>query len=188
MRVAVGSLMQETNTLVPFKTTLDAFRSYYLRRGQEVLDGYGAARVEVPAMLSVLRAAAIEPVPLIAARAMAGGYVTREAFGALVDELVERLKQAGPVDGVLLALHGAMAVEDEPDGEAEIIERVRAVIPRNVPVGVSLDLHGHITQRMLQPNTFLIGYRRSPRISTCTRRANASRGCSSRRCRASAGR
>ena len=37
MRVAVGSLMQETNTLVPFKTTLDTFRSYYLRRGQEVL-------------------------------------------------------------------------------------------------------------------------------------------------------
>lgn len=164
MRVAVGSLMQETNTLVPFKTTLDTFRSYYLRRGQEVLDGYGAARVEVPAMLAVLRAAAIEPVPLLAAHAMAGGYVTREAFDTLLGELVDRLKNAGPVDGVLLALHGAMAVEDEPDGEAEIIERVRAVIPRTVPVGVSLDLHGHITQRMLQPNTFLIGYREYPHI------------------------
>ncbi len=164
MRVAIGSLMQETNTLVPFKTTLDTFRAYYLRRGQEVIDGFGAARVEVPGMLSVLREAGIAPVPLLAAHAMSGGYVTREAFGTLVDELVDRLRKAGPVDGVLLALHGAMAVEDEPDGEGEILERVRAALPAAVPVGVSLDLHGHIMPRMLQPNTFLIGYREYPHI------------------------
>src|SRR6188474_3516622 len=152
MRIAIGSLMQETNTLVPFKTTLETFRATYIRRGQEVIDGYGAARVEVPGFLAVLRAAGAEPVPLIAAHAMSGGYVTREAFNTLLGELIARLKAAGPVDGVLLALHGAMAVEDEPDGEGEILERVRAAIPGHVPVGVSLDLHGHITPRMLQPN------------------------------------
>lgn len=164
MRVAIGSMMQETNTLVPFKTTLDTFKSYYLRRGQEVLDGYGAAKVEVPGFLSVLREAGIEPVPLLATHAMAGGYVTREAFGTLLDEMIDRLRKAGSVDGVLLALHGSMAVEDEPDGEGEILERVRAVLPAKVPIGVSLDLHGHITKRMLQPNTFLIGYREYPHI------------------------
>src|SRR5262245_64081880 len=134
MRIAIGSLMQETNTLVPFKTTLDTFRATYIRKGQEVIDGYGAARVEVPGFLSVLRAAGAEPVPLIAAHAMSGGYVTRQAFDALVDELVARLRAAGKVDGVLLALHGAMAVDDEPDGEGEILERVRAVIPAHLPV------------------------------------------------------
>jgi microcystin degradation protein MlrC len=164
MRVAIGSMMQETNTLVPFKTTLDTFRSYYLHRGPEMLTGYGAAKVEVPGFLAVLREAGTEPVPLLATHAMAGGYVTREAFGALLDEMIDRLRKAGPVDGVLLALHGAMAVEDEPDGEGEIIERVRAALPAKAPIGVSLDLHGHITQRMLQPNTFLIGYREYPHI------------------------
>jgi microcystin degradation protein MlrC len=164
LRIAIGSLMQETNTLVPFKTTLETFRATYIRRGREVIDGYGAARVEVPGFLSVLRAAGAEAVPLIAAHAMSGGFVTRQAFDTLVDELVERLKAALPVDGVLLALHGAMAIEDEPDGEAEILERVRAALPGHVPIGVSLDLHGHITPRMLQPNVFLIGYREYPHI------------------------
>jgi microcystin degradation protein MlrC len=164
MRIAIGSLMQETNTLVPFKTTLDTFRATYIRRGQEVIDGYGAARVEVPGFLAVLRDAGAEPVPLLAAHAMSGGFVTREAFRTLLDDLVARLKAAGKIDGVLLALHGAMAVEDEPDGEGEIIERVRAAVPGHVPIGVSLDLHGHITPRMLQPNVFLIGYREYPHI------------------------
>jgi len=164
MRVAVGSLMQETNTFVPFRTTVETFRSHYIRRGREVLEGFGDARVEVPGFLSVLAEAGIAPVPLLAAHALSGGYVTRAAFDELLGELVARLEEAGPVDGVLLALHGAMAVEDEPDAEAEILERVRSVLPAGTPIGVSLDLHGHITPRMLQPGVFLVGYREYPHI------------------------
>ena len=82
----------------------------------------------------------------------------------LLGELVDRIAQAVPLDGVLLALHGAMTVEDEPDAEGEIIERIRAALPPGTPLGVSLDLHGHITPRMLQPDTFLIGYREYPHI------------------------
>jgi microcystin degradation protein MlrC len=55
-------------------------------------------------------------------------------------------------------------VEDNPDAEGEIIERLRAILPADRPIGVSLDLHGHITPRMLQPATFLIGYREYPHI------------------------
>jgi microcystin degradation protein MlrC len=76
----------------------------------------------------------------------------------------QRLRDAGQVDGLLLALHGAMLVEDNPDAEGEIIERMRAILPAGRPIGVSLDLHGHITERMLQPGTFLIGYREYPHI------------------------
>jgi microcystin degradation protein MlrC len=103
-------------------------------------------------------------VPLLAAHAGSSGPVERAAFEALLGEMLTRLGEAGPVDGVLLALHGAMTLEDEPDAEGEILERVRAVLPPATPIGVSLDLHGHITPRMLQPNTFLIGYREFPHI------------------------
>ena len=162
MRVAVGSLMQETNTFAPFRTTLSSFESYYLHRGAALLTGFGAARVEVPGFLDVLAAAGVEVAPLLAAHAGSGGRVARADFDALAGELADRLAAAGPVDGVLLALHGAMVLEDAPDAEAEIIARVRAVLPPGTPVGVSLDLHGHITPAMLQPGTFLIGYRDYP--------------------------
>src|SRR6185437_9812144 len=63
-----------------------------------------------------------------------------------------------------LALHGALVVEDAPDGDGEIIERLRARLGPKVPIGVSLDLHGHITPRKLEANTFLIGYQEYPHI------------------------
>jgi microcystin degradation protein MlrC len=164
MRIAIGSLMQETNTFVPFRTTLRTFENYYLHRGDALLHGFGDARVEIPAFLHVLAEAGVEPVPLLAAHAGANGPVQRDAFDALVDELTSRLIAAGHVDAVLLALHGAMVVDDEPDAESEILERVRAVIPAGTPIGVSLDLHGHITPRMLQPDVFFVGYREYPHI------------------------
>src|SRR6516225_237898 len=112
--------MQETNTFAPGRTDLETFRSHYVRRGAELLEGFGAARVEVPGFLSVLRAAGAEPVPLIAAYAASGGPVTRDAFDILVGEIAVRMRAEAGIDGVLLALHGAMVVEDEPDAESEI--------------------------------------------------------------------
>jgi len=90
--------------------------------------------------------------------------VTRAAFEHIMCDVEARLTQAGAIDAVLLALHGAMCVEDESDAESEIIERVARVLPAGTPIGISLDLHGHITQSMLQPNVFLIGYREYPHI------------------------
>lgn len=164
LRVAVGSLFQETNTFVPFNTTLETFASQYVWRGEELLHGFSTARVEVSGFLSVLRAAGATVVPTFSAYAASGGPLTRAAFETLLGELADRIERALPLDGVLVALHGAMTVEDEPDAEGEIIERIRARIPPGTPLGVSLDLHGHITPRMLQPDAFLIGYREYPHI------------------------
>jgi microcystin degradation protein MlrC len=38
------------------------------------------------------------------------------------------------------------------------------VVGPGVPIGVSLDLHGHITSAMLQPGVFYVGYREYPHI------------------------
>jgi microcystin degradation protein MlrC len=164
MRIAIASLMEEANSFSPIPTNVATFESYYVYRGGELLTRYGEARTEVPGFLAVLKEAGAEPVPLIAAYAAASGTVTREAFDVLVGEMEERLGSAGPVDGLLLALHGALVVEDQPDGDGEVIARMRRVLGPNVPIGVSLDLHGHITPLKLQPGTFLIGYREYPHI------------------------
>jgi microcystin degradation protein MlrC len=163
-RIAVGQLSQETNHFVPMRTTVEDFAARLLLHGDEILSGYGAALVEVPGFLAVLRDRGAEPVPLLCAGADSGGPVTRAAFETLLGELLHRLESAGRIDGVLLALHGAMVLEDSDDPEAEIISRVRARLPAGTPVGVSLDLHGHVTQDMLQPDVHLVGYRAYPHI------------------------
>jgi microcystin degradation protein MlrC len=164
MRIAVGQFFQESNTFSPIPTTVETFQSVYLRRGEELLTGFGDSRVEIPAFLATLKEAGAEAVPLLAACALASGPLTRETFESIMRELEARLAGAGTLDGVLLALHGAMCIEDEPDAESEILERVRRVLPAQIPIGVSLDLHGHVTPRMLQPKVFYVGYREYPHI------------------------
>lgn len=164
-RVAVGQLAQETNSFVPFRTTLDHFARRCLRRGGAVLDGWDGERTEVPGILSVLRAAGVEAVPLLCAAADSGGPVTVEAFEALLGGLVDALQAAGPVDGVVLALHGAMVLDGSDwwdDPEAEVLRRVRAVLPPGTPVVASLDLHAHVTPALLQHGVALVGYHEYP--------------------------
>src|SRR5579862_4907397 len=164
MRIAVGQFFQESNTFSPLPTTLETFEAVYLWRGAQLLSAYGDSRVEVPGFLATIKRAGAEPVPLLAASALAGGPLTRDTFETIMTELESRITAAGALDGVLLALHGAMCIEDEPDAESEIVERVRRALPAGTPIGVSLDLHGHITARMLQPGVFYVGYREYPHI------------------------
>src|SRR3569833_127900 len=163
MRVAIAEFKQETNSFVPFTTTVKTFEDQYLHRGADILTAFGDARLEVPGALDGFREAGVEVVPLLATMAMASGTVERKSFDILMSEILDRLRAAGPVDGVFLALHGAMIIEDEPDAEAEIVRRVRAVVPGK-PITVSLDLHGHITAAMLPPGVAYIGYREFPHI------------------------
>ncbi len=164
MRIAIAQFMQETNSFVPFVTTVQTFADQYLYRGAEMLTAFGSARLEIPGAIAALKAARADIVPLIAAMAMASGTVERASFETLLGDILTRLEAAGPVDGIYLALHGAMILEDQPDAEAEIVARVRQKVGPGIPIAVSLDLHGHITSAMLQPDVAYIGYREFPHI------------------------
>ncbi len=144
MRIAIGSLIHETKPGAPL-TRMEAFA---LHREQAVL-------AALPAFADALHGADI--VPLIAAEAPPGGPLMRETFHVLAIELVHRLAARRPVDGVLLALHGGMAVEDEPDAVGELLERVRNVLPPGLPIGVALNPGADITPRMCQPGVIFGG-------------------------------
>lgn len=161
-RVAIGQLAQEGNHFTGTLTRLEDFTRRCLLRGDEILRGFAGARTEVPAFMDVLREAGAEIVPTLCAAAESGGPVEQQCFESLLSELVRRIAEASPLDGVLLALHGAMVTEALDDPEAEIIARLRAALPPGTPIGVSLDLHAHVTPAMLQPDVFLIGYREYP--------------------------
>jgi len=162
VRIALAQIIQESNTFVPFSTTLDHFSAQYIRRGYEVFDHLGDAKIELTGMLSVINAAGADPIPLLSTHGSCGGPLTRKCFDTLLDYLKKELSEVLPVDGMLLALHGSMAAEDEEDCESEILENVRELLPENTPIGVSLDLHAHITPRMLQPDVFFVGYSAYP--------------------------
>src|SRR5580693_755807 len=84
MRIAVAEFKQETNTFVPFTTTVETFTEQYLHRGADMLTAFGKARLEIPGALDAIREAGAVPVPLLATMAMASGTVERKSFDILM--------------------------------------------------------------------------------------------------------
>jgi microcystin degradation protein MlrC len=166
LRVAVGALLFEGNTLSPVVTGRADFASKYLVSGEEIPATLASTSTEVGGALEVFRGADVEVVPLIATHGGAGGRVAGKCYREFRDELLERLKAAGRVDGVYLALHGAFIAEGTDDAEGEILAAVAGIVGREVPIAVSCDLHGHITPAMTRHAQILIGYREYPHDDT----------------------
>ena len=109
------------------------------------------------------------------AAASPSAHVTADAFERITGELISRLKQALPVDGVYLDLHGAMVVETYDDGEGEILRRVREAVGPRVPVVASLDLHANVTRAMFVQADALVAYRTYPHTDMAETGARAAR-------------
>jgi microcystin degradation protein MlrC len=164
VRIAIGQFMEESNTFVRQRADLEHFRGTQLLYGPEVVERLRGTRAEVGGFLDTLDPAGVEVVPTVAANAVSSGPVTRAAFEHVRDALLERLAAAGPVYGVLLALHGAMVLEDAPDGEGELLAAVRTAIGPGVPLVATLDLHATITPRMVAEADALVGYDTYPHV------------------------
>jgi microcystin degradation protein MlrC len=89
-------------------------------------------------------------------------WSTRETFDHFLDGMIEELRAAMPVDGVYLALHGAMGVRDVPRPEAEIARRVREVVGPDVPIAATFDLHGNEDAEFLRQADFSFVTKRYP--------------------------
>ena len=97
------------------------------------------------------------------------GLMTADAFERLSTELTDLLRRHGPWDAVLLAQHGAAVAEGMPDADGEFISRVRATVGPDVPIGVSLDLHANISERMIENATVTVLYRTNPHLDASER-------------------
>jgi microcystin degradation protein MlrC len=167
LRIAVGSIFQETNHFAAIRTDLKLFRNSFLLEGQPLFS-LASTDCEVGGILKVCEEEAVEVVPLLAARSVSGGPLTAACYAYLKQGLLERLRSAGPVDGVVLAMHGAMGVEGEDDPEGEILAEIRTFLNPDVPVVMTLDLHAHVTDRMVAHATGLISFRHYPHDDTYT--------------------
>ncbi|MFN8592559.1 MAG: M81 family metallopeptidase [Thermomicrobiales bacterium] len=164
MRVAIAELKQESNTFVPRATTLADFDAWHHWRDAAVVAGLANTNSEIAGFLDVLTEAEIAPVPILATFAMSGGKVTPDAYATLLAELLSGLREQGPYDGVLLALHGAMVTANDDDPDGAIIAAVRAAIGPDIPLVVTMDLHGNVTAKCVTYADAIVGFRTSPHI------------------------
>ena len=166
MRIVTGGIAQETNTFQWQPTTLaDFHRPGFgtVARGQQMLDREGTGTV-YGGIVAEAKALGVDLLPTTYGWVMPGGRVMREAFDTLRDEILVGLRAALPVDGVLLVLHGAMALADHDDAESLLIRAVRDLVGPEVPIVAPLDLHTNLSDEMVAGVNAFVGYKEYPHV------------------------
>jgi len=168
LRIAVGGFMHETNTFQPQLTTYEDFAEAADRpplvRGPDVLTRFEGINTSIAGALSVLCDTGATLLPLPWASTTPAGYVTRDTFERITAMILEDLKEALPLDGIYLSLHGAMVAEHVEDAEGELLARIRAVVGSDLPIVASLDLHSNTTPLMFAATDGLVGYCTYPHV------------------------
>jgi len=162
LRIFTAGFETETNTFSPIPTGWASFERNLIVRfteGPVPLVGHTGP------MLAWRAAAQRDGHTLIegfSASAEPAGRVLQPVYEQLRDELLDDLRAALPVDVVLLNMHGAMAATLEDDCEGDILRRAREIAGPQAVIGAELDLHCHITERMVANATALVTFKEYP--------------------------
>ena len=171
-RVAAAQIAHETNVFSSVPADFNAFLASGLHVGREAITSGLDTNSEFGGFITGAIAQEFDLLPVIAVWATPSGMVTAEAIERLSGMLVAGLREqmaSGPIDGVLLALHGAMVTEIDDDGEGYLLEIVRDTVGPGVPIVATLDLHANISPRMVELADVVIGYDTYPHIDMAER-------------------
>jgi microcystin degradation protein MlrC len=113
-------------------------------------------------MIDAAAALDAELVPLFWSSAQPSGTVTADAYRAMRADLLDAITAAGPLDALALDLHGGGVAEEAEDLEGDLGRAVRALVGSDVPIVVTLDLHGNISDTMADVFDVMIGYHLYP--------------------------
>ncbi len=161
MRILTGGLHTECSTYSPLMQTEADFT---------VVEGDALA-----AQLAPLAPHGVKLAGLFHARSVPGGALTSQTYRVFKERLLSRMNAALPADGVFMPLHGAMHVEDVDDPEGDLLGAVRDLIGPDMPLAVSYDLHGNVTQAVVDAIDIFAAFRTAPHIDVAETHARALR-------------
>ena len=166
MRVGILSLIHESNTFSHTPTTLDLFRRDGILMGEAVAGHFRGGFHEISGFLDGLDAAGIDAVPLFYASTPPSGRITQGTCDALIEMMFDQLAGAGPLDGLLVAPHGANAGEgaDYHDLDGYWLSRLRQETGPDLPIICTIDPHANLSPRMIAACDATIAYRTNPHL------------------------
>jgi microcystin degradation protein MlrC len=170
MRIITGAISHETSTFTPVPTTWADYEDHFgYLRGAEILEKFRGTNTPIGGFIEGAEAHGFTLIPTIFAEPHPSGPTPRAIFDQILGELLERIAQAGPIDGILLELHGAMVAEGIDDGEGHILAAVRDLVGPAIPIVCQLDIHSNVSQRMVELADVLIGRETFPEVDMAAR-------------------
>lgn len=169
MRIAIGQISHETNTMFGPPTPVSEFQRQGWHVGQEIIATRRGVRSYLGGMIDAGEKHGVEIVPTFAAQAHPSGTIMRAAFDTMLNNLLDGIKNAGELDAVCLSLHGAGSAEGIDDIEGTILQAVRQQIGADTPLIATLDLHCHSTDTMVENATALLTVHEYPHVDSYER-------------------
>lgn len=164
MKIIYGMLVHEANTFSIEKGTFERFAPNGWAVGEEIYEKFKDSSDYPSGMIKAAEKYGVELLPTVALQ-NAAPMLTKDCMDLVVGTLLEELdKYADICDGVCLGLHGAGVAEGVDDLEAYILTEVRKRIGNTKPITVCLDLHGNISQEMVDLSNGLFGIKEYPHI------------------------
>jgi microcystin degradation protein MlrC len=164
MRILINECKQEISSFNPVPSTYDDFLVHH---GADVIDYHRPVRSEPGGAIQVFEErGGIELIGGFSAKGItSAGTLSREGFRRIADEFLAPVRaHHSSADALYFALHGALASEEIEDCEGYLLEETRKIVGAKMPIAVSLDLHGILTDKILERSTVLTVFHTNPHV------------------------
>jgi microcystin degradation protein MlrC len=151
-RIAYGGIGIECSTYSRIRARTEDF---------EILRGEALANSE---RFAFLKKYAVSFHPTVVAQAVPGGPVDKATYDAIKVDFLKQLHALLPLDGLFLPMHGAMFVDGMQDAEGDWMESARKVVGPKCLLSASYDLHGNVSQRVVDNIDMFSAFRTAPHI------------------------
>lgn len=151
-RIAIGGIASECSTYSRIRSRMSDIE---VLRAEEILENDRFA---------FLKRYDVSFLPTLVANAGSGGPMDRQAYEALKTEYLQRLQALLPLDGVYCVMHGALFVDGMQDAEGDWYEATRKLVGPDCLISASYDLHGNISQRIVDNLDCITAYRTAPHV------------------------
>lgn len=164
MKIFIASISTETNSFSPLPTGRLSFEEGVVAHGDATKGPVEYWSAPLHIWRNRAEAEGWEVVESLTAHAQPAGPTVREVYEEFRDEILADLRAAGPVDVILLSLHGAMIADGYDDCEGDLIRHCRDIAGPKTVIGGLLDPHCHLTEEMLGNATLLVAYKEYPHV------------------------
>ena len=162
-KVLLGQFMHETNTFSVQSGDITAFQKMFFYLGEDAVHHLRDTNSEYAGFMDAAQRFGWTPVHTVAAAANPCGKITDAAWHTIGGLILAGALDAG-IDGVLLALHGAMVTESYDDAEGQLLAELREILGPDIPIAITLDLHANVSDRMAEHANIMVSYRSYPHI------------------------
>lgn len=163
MLIAIGCFSHESNSFDTQITTLDKFKDVFYCEANQLIENFRGNHRALGGFIDECTERNWDILPLGIAQAFPSGPIDSIVYNNVKTQFISQI-QAHTPDAILLHLHGASVVDGLADAEGDLLTSLRNVVGKQIPILVLLDLHGNVSQLMVDQADIIIGYNKQPHI------------------------